>query len=102
MSDSPMWKRGNLLRSTTRTLCPARATSVPTVAPAGPPPMTTTSNWSSKLGGKTLGDSVELADIADPYRQFAAFRSRGFDEASHHGSCRVPREGAQQRLCHRC
>src|SRR5688500_4077543 len=43
ISDSPMWKRGNFARSITRTLCPASATSVATVDPEGPPPITTTS-----------------------------------------------------------
>ena len=42
-SDSPTWKRGNFSRSTTRTERPARASSVATVEPPGPPPMITAS-----------------------------------------------------------
>src|SRR5436309_3223807 len=43
MSDSPMWKRGKRSRSKRRTRTPCWASSVETVEPAGPPPMTATS-----------------------------------------------------------
>ena len=42
-SDSPMWKRGNRVRSSTRTRSPARAMTRAAVDPAGPPPMMTAS-----------------------------------------------------------
>src|SRR5687768_12343800 len=43
ISDSPMWNRGKGSRSNSRTLKPCCAMSVDVVAPAGPPPITTTS-----------------------------------------------------------
>ena len=42
-SDSPTWKRGNFSFSKTMTERPARASTVATVEPAGPPPMTAAS-----------------------------------------------------------
>src|SRR3972149_2740300 len=44
MSDSPMWNRGNRSRSNSATRRPRWASSVETVDPAGPPPITTTSH----------------------------------------------------------
>src|SRR5207248_3390460 len=46
-SDSPMWKRGNLSRSSTITLRPAFASKIAAVLPAGPPPMIATSYFST-------------------------------------------------------
>ena len=42
-SDSPTWKRGNVSRSKSPTLSPARARNAAVVEPPGPPPMTATS-----------------------------------------------------------
>src|SRR5262245_42666148 len=56
MSDSPMWKRGKRSRSNSSTRRPCCASSVETVDPAGPPPMTTTSGFVSMVYLETLGD----------------------------------------------
>jgi hypothetical protein len=48
-SDSPMWKRGNCSRSHNTTCLPLRASSVATLAPAGPPPITITSKRSAAI-----------------------------------------------------
>ncbi|EWS64911.1 hypothetical protein Y695_01841 [Hydrogenophaga sp. T4] len=42
-SDSPMWKRGWWAFSSTTTWCPFSASKLATVEPAGPPPITSTS-----------------------------------------------------------
>src|SRR5215467_4938444 len=44
MSDSPIWCRGNCSFSKRTTLRPSRARRLATVLPAGPPPITITSN----------------------------------------------------------
>src|SRR6185436_17849203 len=45
ISDSPIWKRGKRSRSNSCTLTPCCASREDTVEPAGPPPMTTTSEF---------------------------------------------------------
>src|SRR4051794_17296555 len=65
MSDSPMWKRGNFVRSTTSTFRPAWARIAAVVEPAGPPPITTTSYCLSNSGiitAFTIDDDFEQFD----------------------------------------
>src|SRR5690349_6773850 len=49
-SDSPMWKRGWRDFSSSTTSRPRMASSAAIVEPAGPPPITSTSQWSASTG----------------------------------------------------
>ena len=63
ISDSPMWNRGKRSRSNSTTRWPCRAMSVDAVAPAGPPPITTTGtsvSGISKAGASGIGKSLRV------------------------------------------
>src|SRR3954468_18571977 len=62
-----MWKRGKISRSNSWTRRPCLASSVDTVEPAGPPPMTTTSGEgeAEALMSSGLDQRQHFDDVAD-------------------------------------
>ena len=86
-SDSPMWNRGWRAFSSSVTRQPLRASSVATVEPAGPPPMTSTSGvagsaWrgSGRCGAVegTAGDGLGLDSIDALELALAISKQYGF------------------------
>src|SRR5262245_41324056 len=99
-----MWKRGKCSRSNRTTRQPCWASSVETVLPAGPPPMTTTSTECSPLGEAMLVSSPSDTDHAGapPTYLFEQQLSRQVCRQTgsifrHRGGCDVMRRKSQGR-----